>query len=572
MRKFLMWFFIILAVFIFIIAMVVIFVSSLFDTEPVIPAHGYLAMQLSGDLPEYRPPDAIEEYFQGSYLDLKKIRQGFKYAAVDKRVAGVLLEIEYAQVGMAKLHELRQLITEFRKSGKKVFALLNVALPRDYYLATACDSIFMQPEGALLLTGYRAEVSFYKDLLAKLGVEADYEEIGKYKNAPDMYTRNNMSDTEREVLNSILDNRFADLVSTIASSRNLAENDIKNMIDNITAFTPALALNYKLIDGIKYSDQVKEIFKTSGSGSLSRISAMDYANINPTSLGFGSGARMALIYCQGTIMDGEDGDDPIFGSTMGASRVIRNLRQAVESKSVKAIILRIDSPGGLATAADEIYHAVMEAKKEKPVIASISDVGASGGYYIAVAADTILVQSPTLIGSIGVFIGKFSLQKLYEKIGINITILQRGKNAGLFSLSNKFTDSERQAVRRIIESTYASFVSKVADSRGKTYAAVDSIAQGRVWTGEQGLALGLADTLGGLDEAIRIARKMAGIKEGTKVMISVYPKSRSLLNQIFKTLTLASQAMKNPIDQLEMYCQKLQGQPLYLLPYVISIN
>jgi protease-4 len=572
MRKFLTWFFIVLAVFIVIIAIVIIFISSFFNTEPVVPAHGYLAMQMSGDLPEYKPPDAIEEYLQGSYLDLKKIRQSFKYAAVDKRISGVLLEIENVQVGMAKLHELRQLIGDFRQSGKKVLAVLNVALTRDYYLATACDSIFLQPEGALLLTGFRAEVSFYKDLLGKLGIEADFEEVGKYKNAPDIYTRSDMADAEREVLNSILDNRYADLLSTIAGSRNLPETDIKNMIDNITTFTPTLALRYKLIDGIKYSDQVREIFTSGRPGKVSKISAAEYANISPSSLGFGGGARLALIYCQGAIMEGEDGEDPIFGSTMGASRVIRNLKQAADSRSVKAIILRIDSPGGLATAADEIWHAIMEAKKEKPVVASISDVGASGGYYIAVAADTILVQSPTLIGSIGVYIGKFSLKELYEKIGVNVTTLQRGKNAGLLSLQNKFSDSERKAIRRIIESSYAGFVTKVADSRGKSYEEVDRLAQGRVWTGQQGLELGLADTLGGLDEAIRIAKKMAGIKAGARVQISVYPKSKSLLNQIFRFLTQTSQVMKNPLGELENYCQKLQTRPLYLLPYVISIN
>jgi protease-4 len=572
MRKFFMWFAIILGVFIILITGVVLFLTALFDTEPVIPANGYLSMRLSGSLPEYKPPDAIEEYFEGTGLDLKKVRQCFKYASGDKRVKGVLLEIENLQAGFAKLHELRQLIGGFRQSGKKVYALLNLALTRDYYLATACDSIFMQPEGTILLTGFRAEATYYKELLGKVGVTADFVAVGKYKNAPDTYTRQDMAETEREVLNSILDNRYTDLLDTISASRGLARAEIAGLIDDITTFTAGMAVEHKLIDGIKYWDELADMFKT-GSRKLSRISALEYANSSPASSGYaGGGPHLALIYCQGTIMDGEDDDDPVFGSTMGAQRVIRNLKQASESKSIKAIILRIDSPGGLATAADEMWHAINEARKEKPVIASISDVGASGGYYMAIAADTILVQSPTLIGSIGVFAGKFGLKELYEKIGVNVSILQRGKNAGLLSTYDKFSDSERQAIRRVIESSYSSFVAKVADSRRKSVDEIDRIAQGRVWTGEQGLELGLADRIGGLDEAILVAKKMAGIKAETRVQISVYPKSRSLFNQIFRTLTLNSHLLANPVRELEQYCQKLQARPLYLMPYLININ
>ena len=571
MRKFFMWFAIILGVFIILIAGAVLFLTALFDTEPVIPANGYLSVRLSGSLAEYNPPDAIEEYLEGTSLDLKKVRQSFKYAAGDKRVRGVLLEIENLQTGFAKLHELRQLIGKFRQSGKKVYALLNLALTRDYYLATACDSIFMQPEGTILLTGFRAEATYYKELLGKVGIAADFVAVGKYKNAPDTYTRQDMAETEREVLNSILDNRYADLLDTISASRGLARTEVASLIDNITTFTAGMAVEHKLIDGIMYSDEVADMFK-SGTRKVSRISALEYADVSPTSMGSSGGPRLALIYCQGTIMDGEDSDDPVFGSTMGAQRVIRNLKQASDSRTVKAIILRIDSPGGLATAADEMWHAINEARKEKPVIASISDVGASGGYYMAIAADTILVQGPTLIGSIGVFAGKFSLKELYEKIGINVTILQRGKNAGLLSSYDKFSDSERQAIRRAIESSYSSFVAKVAESRGKSVAEIDQIAQGRVWTGEQGLELGLADQIGGLDEAILIAKKMAGIKAETRVQISVYPKSRSLFSQIFRTLTLSSHLLANPLQQLELYCQKLQARPLYLMPYLININ
>jgi protease-4 len=572
MRKFFTWLLIILGIFIVLLIMAYIFISAFFDTEPMVPAHAYLTMRLSGFIEEYKPPDPLGEYFEGSSLDMKKIRQCFQYAAVDDRISGVILEIEYVQAGFAKLHELSQEIAAFRQSGKKVLALLNLALPRDYYLATACDSIYLQPEGTILLTGFVAEVSFYKDLLKKLGIEADYEHVGKYKNAPDVYTRQTMTEEQKEVINTILDSRYHDLVTTIALNRNLAEAEVENLIDTVTGFSADLALEYKLIDGTKYSDQLPDLLKAEEPDKLSRMSALEYANIDPESVGFGKGLRLALIYCQGTMMDGEDGNDPVFGTTMGANRVIRNLRLAAETKSIKAIILRIDSPGGLATAADEIWHAIMEARKKKPVIASISDVGASGGYYMAIAADTIVVQGPSLIGSIGVFIGKFSLEELYNKIGINVTTLQRGKNAGLLNLNQKFTDSERKVVRRLIENSYCGFVNKVAESRKRSFEEVDQIAQGRVWTGKQGLDLNLADREGGLEEAILIARKMSGIKPDEKVRLIVYPKSRSVLSEIMHSLSVSAKVVKNPVQEMDLYFKRIQSRSLYLLPFILTFN
>jgi protease-4 len=503
---------------------------------------------------------------------MKKIRQCFKYAAVDNRIGGVILEIENIQAGFAKLHELRQEIAAFRQSGKKIFALITIALPRDYYLASACDSIYMQPAGTILLTGFVAEVSFYKDLLGKLGIEADFEHVGKYKNAPDMYTRQDMSEEHKEIINTILDARYHDLITTIARNRNLTESDVENLIDTVTGFSAERALGYKLIDGIKYSDQLPDLLKADKPYTLSRISALEYADIDPGSVGFGKGSRLALIYCQGTMMDGEDGNDPLFGTTMGAKRVMRNLRLAAETKSVKAIILRIDSPGGLATAADEIWHAIMEARKKKPVIASISDAGASGGYYMAIAADTIVVQGPSLIGSIGVFIGKFSLDELYNKIGINVFTLQRGKNAGLLNLNQKFTDSERKIVRKLIEDSYQSFVGKVAERRKLAFEQADRIAQGRVWTGEQGLDLNLADRQGGLEEAILVAKNMAGIKPDEKVHLIVYPKSRSVLNEVMRGLFVSARAISNPVQEIDLYVKKIQGRSLYLLPFILILN
>jgi protease-4 len=267
---------------------------------------------------------------------------------------------------------------------------------------------------------------------------------------------------------------------------------------------------------------------------------------------------------------GEDGNDPYFGRTMGANRVIRNLKQAAENNSIKAIILRIDSPGGSSLAADQIWHAVAEAQKKKPVIASISDVGASGGYYIALGADTILAQNLSLIGSIGVYAGKFSLKNLYKKIDMNIVTMKRGKNAGIFSLNSKFTDTERIVIQRMIKDFYFKFVTKVAENRDTTYETIDRVARGRVWSGQNGLNIDLIDMIGGLDDAIEVAKDLADIEDETTIQLIYYPKRQSYFNQLFSRISFISKTVINPIEQLEKHLLELQMKPLMLMPFSLQ--
>jgi protease-4 len=406
-------------------------------------------------------------------------------------------------------------------------------------------------------------------LLKKIGVEADFEHVGEYKNAPDTYTRQSMSDQQREVINTIFDARFESIISTIASSRNLDRERILFLIDHISAFSPEEALAAGLIDGIKYSSEVAKIVET-GEETLSEISASEYAAIELSSLGVKAKERIAVVYCTGTMMDGEDGSDPYFGQTMGANRVIRDINRAAENHSIKAIILRIDSPGGSSLAADKMWFAIREAAEKKPVIASISDLGASGGYYIAIPADTILAQDLSLVGSIGVFVGKFSLKELYDKLEITNEVIKRGQNASLFSLNSKFSDSERVIIRRTINDFYHKFVSKVAASRQKSYEEIDHIARGRVWNGGEGLKNGLVDLIGGLDEAIDIAKDLVGIQKEAAVRLVYYPRSRSFFGRYLGNLSIMSGFMHNPLAQLENFIRTFNMQPLMLMPFQID--
>jgi protease-4 len=570
MKKFLIWTGIICSAIIIFFIAVYFFILSFFNTEPMVASNSFIQMRISGSLPEYSAPDPFGDYFRGITLDLQKIQKTFNMAAVDDRVKGIVLEIGMITAGFAKIKELQQQIFKFRESGKKVLACLRLGMTRDYYLATACDSIYLLPGGALLLSGLGAEVTFYKGLLNKLGIDADFEHVGLYKNAPDMYTRQTMTNAQREVINEILDIRFNEIIRTIAANRKLAEDTVRYMINTVSGFNPERALTAKLIDAVKYPSELASLLEQDTK--FTPISAAAYANINPSSVGLGRGSRIAVVNCSGTITGGLDGSDPIFGLTSGSGSLIRNLDQAAKSKAIKAIILRIDSPGGSSIASDEIWHAVAEAQKRKPVLASISDIGASGGYFIALAADRIIAHEMSLVGSIGVYAGKFSLRRLYEKLEVNTVAIHRGENAGLLSLNNTFTDSERRVIKNMILDFYQHFIEKVCTSRNIPLENIYEIAQGRVWSGKQALDLKLIDTLGGWEETINLVKKMADLEEEEEVRLVYYPKRKSLLGQILRNISWAKINKLNPVKYMESYLQKFHNQPLALMPYILEFK
>jgi len=572
MKRFLKWILIILGIFILFISISFLIIRKILDTEPKIYDDSYLYISLAGQIPEYVPYDGLEDFFESSDLDMHSIRKSLKMATVDDRIKAVVLRINPLLTGYAKVQEIQQSIELFRESGKKVFAYFDFATTKEYYLSTACDSIFSAPEGMFLLTGVRAELTFYRDLLKKhIGIEADFEHIGKYKSAPDAYMRQTMSKEQREVVNNIVDYRYEEIVSTISEKRNIATTKIKQIINKISGLTPDEALDLNLIDGQKYFDEVVDLISTNGK--IRKITISDYSRLSPSSVDLEQGPKIAVIYSSGTITGGNDSDDPFLGQTLGASRVIRNIRSAADLNSIKGIILRINSPGGSGIASDNILNALNYAREKKPVIASISDLGASGGYYIAIGADTIVSQSASLIGSIGVFAGKFSLENLYKNWGINTESIQRGDNASIFSFSQKFTNSERKIIQKIIGDFYTNFVQKVSDTRNMTFDAVHDIAQGRVWTGNDGQQIGLIDTLGGLNTAINIAKNLAGINENTDPKIVVYPRKKSVLSKLIKNLTL----MKNPddyliIDKVKKFIKDFELKPLALMPFKLILN
>jgi len=572
MKRFLKWISIILGVFLVFILFSYFIISALLDTEPIVYDNSYLYISLGGQIPEYVPYDGFEDLFESINLDMHSIRKSLKMAAVDDRIKAVVLRINPLLIGYAKVQEIQQSIESFRQSGKKVYAYFDLATTKDYYLATACDSIYLTPEGMILLTGVRAELTFYRDLLQKhIGIEADFEHVGKYKSAPDAYMRQSMSKEQKEVVNSIVDYRFNDIISTISENRGLTSAKTKSIINEISGLTPEEALDLNLIDGLKYFEDVVDLI--SENGRVNKVTVEEYSRISPSSLDLENGQRIAVIYSTGTITGGNDSDDPFLGQTMGSVRLVRNLRYAADLNSIKAIVLRINSPGGSGIASDNILNAINYARGKKPVIATISDLGASGGYYIAIGADAIVAQSGSLIGSIGVFAGKFSLEKLYRNWGINTETIQRGKNANLFSLNTKFSNSERKVIQKIIIDFYKNFVQKVSESRNKTFDEIHSIAQGRVWNGYDGINIGLIDTLGGLNTAIQIAKEMAGMNLMSDPKIVVYPKKKSVLSKILKNLAFVNETRDIlPLDKAKNFIKEFELKPLALMPFELKIN
>ena len=574
MKSFLKWLAGVLAVFFLIILTFVIIISFLIDTEPKVVDNSYLHMRLSGSIPEYVAPDPIEEAFGDFTLDVKRFRENLEKAQVDDRINGVILEISYSGISYSKIQEIHQLISNFRESGKKIYAYLGseMAATRDYYLTTACDSIYMPPTSNLFINGLGAEITFYKDFFKKIGVEAEFLQIGRYKNAPDVYTRESISPFHKEVLENMLNYYYDNIVKTISLNRHLAAEKVDQFINTQSAVTGTQALELGLIDGTAYFGEIVEKLNYNGD-TPEKVSTADYAEISISSLDIRNKSRIAVVNCVGTIAGGSDSDDPLMGTIAGANSVVQNLRTAASSRSIKAIILRIDSPGGSAGAADLIWNAVREAVLEKPVIASVSGYGASGGYYIALSADTMITNPGSLVGSIGIFAGKFNIQNLYEMLDINTETYKRGTNAGFFQISEPWTENQRKVIYNLINDFYQNFLQKVAESRGMSVEKVKELAEGHVWIGEEAVDKELFDLSGDFYTAVEAAKKMAGIDSSESVRLVYYPKSKSFWGELFSSINATRHGLNQyRIEYLINYLNQIQNKPLALMPFLIDIK
>src|SRR5215207_6718375 len=507
--------------------------------EPAIRDNSVLTLRVAGSLPDYSPDDPFKKYFGGPDQSLTGLVMQFKKAKVDRRIKAILLDVNMSGVGWGKAEEIRDAIADFRTSGKPVYAYIEFGLNKEYYIATACDKIIVPPPGELFINGLAADVMFFRGSLDKLGIYPDIYQIGKYKSAGDMFTQNQMTEAHRQYINEMLDDLFNRYVNAIAQARHKTPEEVRALIDN-APYNAAQAKDAGLVDEALYRDEVEKQFKQllgyKETDSFVAIRGAEYRDVSPESLGLNKGERIAVIYASGEIGSGSSENSPSGDQSIGSDTVAKALNDAAADKSIKAVVLRVDSPGGSGLASDIIWRAVEMANQKKPVVVSMSDVAASGGYYISASAAKIIAQPSTITGSIGVVAGKPVMRGFYDWLGISNEYVLRGKTAGMFRETEKFSDEERVKFEEWIKTTYyQDFVPKVAKGRKQDPQFIDSVAQGRVWTGAQAKDRHLVDEFGGLDRAIDVAKQLAKIPADKGVERVILPYPTTFLQQLLSS-------------------------------------
>jgi protease-4 len=531
------------AVFVSIAGFVVLY--AFFGREPAVSANSTLVLQVGGDLGEVAPADVFS-YIRGVRTPtLRSIVDNLRKAKADRRIRAVLLKpTGFSSPFWGKVQEIRDAVLEFRKSGKPVYAYLEYGGDREYYLATAADKIFLMPSAPLDLTGVATYEMFLRGTLDKIGAYPDLHHIGDYKTAVNTFTEKGFTPAHKEMDESLNRDLYDQIVRGIADGRKKNDAEIRQRFDE-GPFLPEDALHAGLIDDVAYEDQVDD--KLRSGERRGRLDGDEYARVGLTSVGLNRGPRIAVIYASGTITSGKSGYDAVNGAVVGSDTLIEHIRQARRDSAVRAIVLRVDSPGGSAAASDAIWRELTIAKNERadrPLVVSMSDLAASGGYYIAMPAQVIVAQPSTLTGSIGIFGGKVVTGGVYQKLGARIESTSIGKNAEINSPVRPYNASELKKLEEQLQAFYDQFVEKVADSRHTTPEKIDAIAQGRVWTGRQAKQHQLVDELGGLDRAVAIAKQRAKIPADTEVEVVVYPGRKSFYEILADQFSSSGDAMR----------------------------
>ncbi len=501
-------------------------ISKIFATkQPTVAANSVLVLSLSGEVPEAAPIGIDIPLLQTQPTPtVRDVWTSLHEAATDSRIKALVIQPRMLLAGWARLEEIRQDIADFKKSGKPVYAFLQGPGSREYYLATAADKIFLSPGDMLDVKGFHVEELYFKGTLEKLGIGVQVDHIGRFKDAGDIFTRTNMTPETREVLNQVLDQIYGDFCTTTGSGRRKSADDMKALID-MGPFLAAQAKATGLVDELGYEDEVyADLKKKTGVSNLNKTRIQTYFRAVP-----GSGDHLAMLVGEGDILRGDLSDSPQSGDTLSSGPFIKLVRQLRDDHNVKGVLLRIDSPGGDAVASDEILHELKLLSSKKPLVISMSDVAASGGYYISLTGTSVISYPNTLTGSIGVLYVRPNIHGLLDKIGIAEDGISRGKLADMEDLSQPLSDAAQQKLHESISATYRIFVTKVAAARKKTYDQIDALAQGRVWMGAQAEQNGLVDQLGGLDQAVALLRQKAHLPAQGKTNLILYPARKSLL-------------------------------------------
>lgn len=506
--------------------------SASSDQEIVVKSNSVLYLSFDYGITERSEANPLGSLNLPGYstknIGLDDILARIKYAATDGNIKGIYLDASHIGVGFASLKEVRDELLAFKKTGKFVVAYNAGYDQKAYYVASIADKVYVNPQGTIDFKGLASSTMFYKDLLDKVGVEMQIVKVGTFKSAVEPFFLNKMSDPNRLQVTSYLGSIYSTFINEIAASRNIAADSLRAIANDYRVRDADDAVKYKLADAKLYKDELlsdlRKRLKISEKDEISFVSLLDYDKKIKDDA---SGSEIAVLYAAGEIVDGE-GTGP---GEIGGDKFSRELRKLREDDAVKAVVLRVNSPGGSALASDIIWREVILTKKVKPVIVSMGDLAASGGYYISAAADSIFAEPTTITGSIGVFGVIPNFQNLMNnKIGVHYDGVKTGKFADLMtSFDRPLTAEERDIIQREVDKVYGTFTKVVADGRKLSIADVDSIGQGRVWTGAQGVNNKLVDRLGNLDAAIQAAAKKANL---TKYKVSQYPEKEDPFTSI----------------------------------------
>lgn len=540
-----------------------------------------LVMDLEGAYVETHATPYLARLFGAPQRPLIHLLSELAKAERDERLSAVVFRIRPVSIGWGKADEIRAAIARLSERGRRTVAYLEVekyGANLEYFIATGADEIYLAPGSRNPFVGLAAEYLFLGGFFEKIGVEIEYERIGKYKSAVESFAESKMSEANREMTTALLDSVYDRFVEAIAEGRSLTPEQIHAAIDAAPT-SPAEMQERGLSDGIGFFDEILERLQDEEE-ERPIMEGAEYAEVDPSSVGFDPVASFALIYGTGLVVAGEGSSGPAGRQVLASTTVSEAFEAATEAPEIDAIIFRIDSPGGSVLASDLVWRATQRAReKGKPVIASFSDVAASGGYYVACGADRIVSQPATYTGSIGVYVLRPILGGLFEKLGVGVETMTRGEHADLLLASRPLSPRTRRRLRADVRGVYETFVGRVAEGRELTPEAVDAIGQGRVWTGAQASEIGLVDVLGGLRTAVLEAKSAAGLEADADVVLVSYPLPRPLAQQIADALgasvraAVSSLSLPSAVGQLVATLQLLPaGTPLLIPPGLTEIR
>lgn len=528
-----------------------------------------LTYRIEGVISEQPPRDVFSELALGPQTTISDLVESLDRARVDPRIAGIELRVSESTMGFANIQEIRDKIREFNRSGKFSVAYLDFGTNRSYYLASACQTVVLLPKSTLFIRGLMTSTTFFRGTFDKLGIYPDIHHVGEYKSAKEIYTEKKYTPAHREANEALLMDFSRQFVRHIAENRGLSVEEAERAIAQ-GPLSSEEALKLKLIDRVGYPDEVRELVRQKNGGKENLRSYREYLRRSSR----GGAAKLAVIFATGMILPGRSTDNPLTGEVMGSETMAEQFQRAREDSSVRAVVVRINSPGGAVFPSEAIRREVELTRKAKPVVVSMSDVAASGGYWIAMSANKIVAEPGTLTGSIGVVGGKFNLKGLYEKLGLSKDFIATTENSTIEYPFQNFTPAQREKIQSYMRRSYEDFVRGVAEGRGMELAAVEKVARGRVWTGERAQQLGLVDELGGLDVAIAAAKELAQIPADETVSLIYLPPPRPLFERLLEMMS-GARAMRDGLsirEGLERLESLAIMAPWALLPSVPQVQ